>query len=169
MRHQPALITCLHSRPCFWTLGPRPLSIVPTISVPFRYHTTIVNSPIGPRTHLASPLLLPHCSPLIPNRFSYLSRYSSSIVLCNSFVPHSDNVSHSTIVPSSIYTLPVASPGPHLDLLVFGPRYAPVCIRYSLLTLGLWAQSLTFASVLTAAALQHPQDLQVVASCRVEP
>ena len=71
MRHQPALITCLHSRPCFWTLGPRPLSIVPTISVPFRYRTTIVNSPIGPRTHLASPLLSPHCSPLIPNRFSY--------------------------------------------------------------------------------------------------
>ena len=104
-----------------------------------------------------------------PQPVLLLSRYSSSIVLCNSFVPHSDNVSHSAIVPSSIYTLPVASPGPHLDLLVFGPRYAPSCIRYSLLTLGLWAQSLTFASVLTAAALQHPQDLQVVASCRVEP
>ena len=71
MRHQPALITCLHSRPCFWTLGPRPLSIVPTISVPFRYRTTLVNSPIGPRTHLASPLLSAHCSPLIPNRFSH--------------------------------------------------------------------------------------------------
>ena len=71
MRHQPALITCLHSRPCFWTLGPRPLSIVPTISVPFRYRTILVNSPIGPRTHLASPLLSPHCSPLIPNRFSH--------------------------------------------------------------------------------------------------
>ena len=71
MRHQPALITCLHSRPCFWTLGPRPLSIVPTISVPFRYRTTLVNSPIGPRTHLASPLLSPHCSPLIPNWFSH--------------------------------------------------------------------------------------------------
>ena len=71
MRHQPALITCLHSRPCFWTPGPRPLSIVPTISVPFRYRTTLVNSPIGPRTHLASPLLSPHCSPLIPNRFSH--------------------------------------------------------------------------------------------------
>ena len=36
MRHQPALLTCLHSRPCFWTLGPRPLSIVPTISGRFR-------------------------------------------------------------------------------------------------------------------------------------
>ena len=71
MRHQPALITCLHSRPCFWTLGPRPLSIVPTISVPFRYRTILVNSPIGPRTHLASPLLSPHCSLLIPNRFSH--------------------------------------------------------------------------------------------------
>ena len=71
MRHQPALITCLHSRPCFWTLGPRPLSIVPAISVPSRYRTTLVNSPIGPRTHFASPLLSPHCSPLIPNRFSY--------------------------------------------------------------------------------------------------
>ena len=71
MRHQPALITCLHSRPCFWTLGLRPLSIVPTISVPFRYRTILVNSPIGPRTHLASPLLSPHCSLLIPNRFSH--------------------------------------------------------------------------------------------------
>ena len=36
MRHQPALITCLHSRPRFWTPGPRPLSIVPTISGRFR-------------------------------------------------------------------------------------------------------------------------------------
>ena len=71
MRHQPALITCLHSRPCFWTLGPRPLSIVPTISVPFRYRTILVTSPIGPRTHLASPLLSPHCSPLISNWFPH--------------------------------------------------------------------------------------------------
>lgn len=71
MRHQPALITCLHSRPCFWTQGPRPLSIIPTISVPFRYRTTLVNSPIGPCTHLATPLLSPHCFLLIPNRFSH--------------------------------------------------------------------------------------------------
>ena len=45
MRHQPALITRLHSRPCFWTQGPRPLSIVPTISgrfrsLPISYHSS---------------------------------------------------------------------------------------------------------------------------------
>ena len=127
MRHQPALITCLHSRPCFWTLGPRPLSIVPTISARFRlppisYHpckfshwaTYALGIPIA-----IAPLFSFDLQPVL-----LLSRYSSSIVLCNPFVPHSDNVSHSAIVPSSIYTLPVASPGPHLDLLVFGPRYA---------------------------------------------
>ena len=36
MRHQPTFITCLHSRPRFWTPGPRPLSIDPTISGRFR-------------------------------------------------------------------------------------------------------------------------------------
>ena len=85
MRHQPALITCLHSRPCFWTLGPRPLSIVPTISVPFRYRTILVNSPIGPRTHLASPLLSPHCFLCDPQLVFSLSRYGRSIILTN---PH---------------------------------------------------------------------------------
>ena len=102
-RHQPALITCLHSRPCFWTLGPRPLSIVPTISVSFRYRTTLVNSPIGPRTHLASPLLSPHCFPLIPNQFSHLSYYSSSIVLSNPFVLFTDNGSHVVLLFCIVY------------------------------------------------------------------
>ena len=99
MRHQPALITCLHSRPCFWTLGPRPLSIVPTISVPFRYRTTLVNSPIGPRTHLASPLLSPHCSPLIPNRFSYCLVI---VVLLFSVIPLFHIRTMSPIVPLSL-------------------------------------------------------------------
>ena len=97
MCHQPALITCLHSRPCFWTLGPRPLSIVPTISVPFRYRTTVLNSPIGPRTHLASPLL---SSPLFlfdPQPVLLLSRFGRSIVL---FVLLSDNDSH--VAPLSV-------------------------------------------------------------------
>ena len=90
----------------------------PVVSAPFRYRTTILNSLIGPRTHLASPLL---SSPLFlfdPQPVLLLSRFGRSIVL---FVPLSDNDSHSTIVRSSIYTLAVASPGPHLDLLVFGP------------------------------------------------
>ena len=107
MRHQPALITCLHSRPCFWTLGPRPLSIVPTISVPFRYHTTIVNSPIGPRTHLASPLLSPHCFSLDPQPVSPLSFYGSSIILTNSFVPHTDNGSHVALLFCTVYKHPL--------------------------------------------------------------
>ena len=127
MRHQPAFITCLHSRPRFWTLGPRPLSIIPTISVPFRYRTILLNSPIGPRTHLASPLL---SSPLFlfdPQPVLLLSRFGRSIVL---FVLLSDNDSRSTIVLNSIYTLAVASPGPHLDLLVSGPGTPSLCIRY---------------------------------------
>ena len=33
----------------------------PLVSVSLRYRTILVNSPIGPRTHLASPLLSPHC------------------------------------------------------------------------------------------------------------
>ena len=103
MRHQPALITCLHSRPCFWTLGPRPLSVVPTISVPFRYRTTLVNSPIGPRTHLASPLLSPHCFTFDLHPVSPLSRYGSSIVLTNPFVPHSDNGSHVVLLFCIVY------------------------------------------------------------------
>ena len=75
MRHQPALITCLHSRPCFWTLGPRPLSIVPTISGPFRslpisYHYSKILS-LG-HVHTWHPhCYRPHCFCLIPNRFSY--------------------------------------------------------------------------------------------------
>ena len=127
MHHQPALITCLHSRPCFWTLGPRPLSIVPTISVrsrlpPISYHpckfshwaTYALGIPIA-----IAPLFFIDPQPVLP-----LSYYSSSIVLSNPFVPLSDNGSRSTIVLHSIYTCTVASPGPHLDLLVFGPRYA---------------------------------------------
>ena len=77
MRHQPALITCLHSRPCFWTLGPRPLSIVPTISTRFRlppiwYHlckfshwaTYALGIPIAiaPLFHL----LIPNRFPIVP-------------------------------------------------------------------------------------------------------
>ena len=107
MRHQPALITCLQSRPCFWTRGPRPLSIVLTISVPFRYHTTIVNSPIGPRTHLASPLLSPHCFSFDPQPVSPLSFYGSSIVLTNPFVPHTDNGSHVALLFCTVYKHPL--------------------------------------------------------------
>ena len=88
MRHQPALITCLHSRPCFWTLGPMPLSIIPTISARFRpppilYHpckfshwaTYALGIPIAiaPLFHLLIPNRFPHCPvmvvllfPLIP-------------------------------------------------------------------------------------------------------
>ena len=88
MRHQPALITCLHSRPCFWTPGPRPLSIVPTISVRFRsppisYHpckfshwaTYALGIPIAiaPLFHL-----------LISNQFLY---YSVMVVLLFSLIP----------------------------------------------------------------------------------
>ena len=129
MRHQPALITCLHSRPCFWTPGPRPLSIVPTISARFRlppisYHpckfshwaTYALGIPIA-----IAPLFSVDPQPVLP-----LSHYSSSIVPCNPFVPHSDNGSRSTIVLHSIYTSTVASPGPHLDLLVYWARYAPL-------------------------------------------
>ena len=169
MRHQPALITCLHSRSCFWTLGPRPLSIVPTISVPFRYRTILVNSPIGPRTHLASPLLSPHCSPLIPNRFSYCPIIVVLLFSLNPFVPHSDNGSRSTIVQHSIYTCTVASPGPHLDLLVYWARYAPVCISLLLLTLGLLGQSLAFVCARRQLDFNVLKIVSAVAPCRIEP
>ena len=84
MRHQPALITCLHSRPCFWTLGPRPLSIVPTISVPFRYRTTLVKFShwatyalgipiaIAPLFHLLIPHWFPHCPVIVVPLFSLI-------------------------------------------------------------------------------------------------
>ena len=132
MRHQPALITCLHSRPCFWTLGPRPLSIVPTISVPFRYHTTLVNSPIGPRTHLASPLLSPHCFSFDPQPVSPLSFYGSSIVLANPFVPHSDNGSHVALLFCTVYKHPLYRLlVPILTSWSIVPGTPFLCIRYS--------------------------------------
>ena len=172
MRHQPALITCLHSRPCFWTPGPRPLPIVPTISARFRlppisYHPCKFSH--WATYALGIPIAIAPLFPFDPQPVLLLSRYSSSIVLHNPFVPHSDNGSRSTIVQHSIYTCTVASPGPHLDLLVFGPRYAPVCIRYSLLTLGLWAQFHLLSSVLTAANPNTFKISKFVASCRVEP
>ena len=87
MRHQPALITCLHSRPCFWTLGPRPLSIVPTISARFRlppisYHpckfphwaTYALGIPIAiaPLFHLLIPNRFPHCPIMVVLLFSLI-------------------------------------------------------------------------------------------------
>ena len=111
MRHQPALITCLHSRPCFWTPGPRPLSIVPTISTHFRlppisYHpckfshwaTYALGIPIAiaPLFRLFDP------QPVAP-----LSRYGSSIVLTNPFVPHTDNGSHVALLFCIVYKHPL--------------------------------------------------------------
>ena len=87
MRHQPALITCLHSRPCFWTPGPRPLSIVPTISARFRlppisYHpckfshwaTYALGIPIAiaPLFHLLIPNRFPHCPFMVVLLFSLI-------------------------------------------------------------------------------------------------
>ena len=87
MRHQPALITCLHSRPCFWTLGPRPLSMVPTISARFRlppisYHpckfshwaTYALGIPIAiaPLFHLLIPNRFPHCPIMVVLLFSLI-------------------------------------------------------------------------------------------------
>ena len=87
MRHQPALITCLHSRPCFWTPGPRPLSIVPTISARFRlppisYHpckfshwaTYALGIPIAiaPLFHLLIPNRFPHCPVMVVLLFSLI-------------------------------------------------------------------------------------------------
>ena len=57
-------------------------------------------------------------------------------------------------------------------LLDSGPQALIYCsnyIRYSLLTLGLWAQSHTFASVLTAASANTIKISKFVALCRVEP
>ena len=87
MRHQPALITCLHSRPCFWTPGPRPLSIVPTISAcfhppPISYHpckfshwaTYALGIPIAiaPLFHLLIPNQFPHCPFMVVLLFSLI-------------------------------------------------------------------------------------------------
>ena len=74
MRHHPAPITCLHSRPRFWTPGPRPLSIVSTIStrfrlVPISYHLSKFSHWATYTTALL--LLSPHCSFVIPIRFSH--------------------------------------------------------------------------------------------------
>ena len=87
MRHQPALITCLHSRPCFWTPGPRPLSIVPTISARFRL--LLISYHLSKFSHWATytiALLLssPHCSFVIPNRFSHCP---VMVVLLFSLIP----------------------------------------------------------------------------------
>ena len=87
MRHQPALITCLHSRPCFRTLGPRPLSIVPTISARFRlppisYHCSKFSH--WATYTIALLLLSPHCSFVIPNQFSHCP---VMVVLLFSLIP----------------------------------------------------------------------------------
>ena len=98
MRHQPALITCLHSRPCFWTPGPRPLSIVPTISTCFRlppisYHPCKI-LPLG---HVRT--WHPHCyrpivSFMIPNRFSLCPVMVVLLFSLIPIVPLLDNNSH---------------------------------------------------------------------------
>ena len=74
MCHHPASITYLHSRPHFWTLGPRPLSIVPTISTRFRllpilYHCSKFSH--WATYTIALLLLSPQRFCLIPIRFSY--------------------------------------------------------------------------------------------------
>ena len=97
----------------------------PLVSVSFRYRTIVLNSLIGPRTHLASPLL---SSPLFlfdPQPVLLLSRFGRSIVL---FVPLSDNDSHVAPLSVVVYTLSVVSPGPHLDLLVSGPGKPPLVL-----------------------------------------
>ena len=111
MRHQPALITCLHSRLCFWTLGPRPLSIVPTISARFRrppisYHPCKFSHwatyALGIPTAIA-----PFVSLFDPQPVSPLSFYGSSIVLTNPLVPHTDNGSHVALLFCTVYKHPL--------------------------------------------------------------
>ena len=94
MRHHPASITCLHSRPRFWTLGPRPLSIVPTISTRFRllpisYHCSKFShwaTYTKALLFVIAPLFLFDPQPVLP-----LSRLVDSIVLLFPFVLFSDN------------------------------------------------------------------------------
>ena len=87
LRHHPASITCLHSRPRLWTLGPRPLSIVPTISTHF--HLIPISYHLSKFSHwatytIALLLLSPHCSFVIPNRFSHCP---VMVVLLFSLIP----------------------------------------------------------------------------------
>ena len=106
MRHQPALITCLHSRPCFWTLGPRPLSIVPTISARFRlppisYHPCKFSH--WATYALGIPIAIAPLLPFDPQPVFPLSYYSSSIVLSNPFVLFTDNGSHVVLLFCIVY------------------------------------------------------------------
>ena len=134
MRHHPAPITCLHSRPRFWTLGPRPLSIVPTI--PTRFRLVPISYHCSKFSHwatytIALLLLSPHCFCLIPNRFCHCPVWSTLLFYCFPLFSFRTMTPRSTIVRTSIYTLAVASPSPHLDLLVFIGLGTPlVCIRY---------------------------------------
>ena len=106
MRHHPAPITCLHSRPRSWTLGPRPLSIVPTIStrfrlVPISYHLSKFSH--WATYTIALLLLSPHCFSVDPHPVLIVSFYVSSIVLIKSLCsPFGQWLSRSTIVLLSI-------------------------------------------------------------------
>ena len=104
MRHHPAPITCLHSRPRFWTLGPRPLSIIPTISTRFRllpisYHCSKFSH--WATYTIALLLLSPHRFCLIPIRFSYCPVMVDLLFLLFPFVLFSDNASRNVHCPAT--------------------------------------------------------------------